>query len=153
MVILWCGGTPTWVPWASLCYFAHNLWNIKLLSLDGKTGLKAWLIPLRMSFTSAPCATGFTSADPSPLVSQRLGEGVRKPIVLAQLTTFSQNPFYWLWIQPEERAALWEPPTVPTNMSSWLNAFGRGRRIAHRIVTDHVTSISGQVKKNQQVKR
>lgn len=39
-----------------------HLWNIKLLSLEGKTGPKAWLIPLRMSSTSAPCATVFTSA-------------------------------------------------------------------------------------------
>lgn len=137
-----------------------HFWNIKLLSLGGKTGLKAWLIPLRMSFPSAPCATVFTSAAlslwtrPESFGFPEAGsDGVRKPIVLAQLTTFSQNCFYWLWIQLEARAAVWEPPTVPTNMSSWLNVFGRGRRIAHRMVTDRVTSISGQVEKNQQMKR
>ena len=42
-----------------------HLWNIKLLSLGGKTGLKAWLIPLRMSFTSAPCASFYLSSSVS----------------------------------------------------------------------------------------
>lgn len=71
MVGLWCGGTPTWVPWASLCHFAHTSETSNCWVWKEKRDLKpdsfhyeclSPLLPRHSFYLSRPEAFGFPEA-------------------------------------------------------------------------------------------